>query len=536
MHDPLVVALAELRRDLNQRIDGMNATVGLMLAGILQAVQQGAPMAQSPSNAATKADIAALQAHMDERFTKVDTDVAALATTMATLATKDDVAAIDTGGGDGGDGGGGDDTDYFPADPILAPFPSPENSQIMVLDGEIGGRPYLKDQSGAVHQIKKDAAGVPQYYKNSTEFALYPGEEVAQCLVRQGEVYMQITGGIWKHVAANGSLYNTTLPPAWVDTGDGGGGVQLPPLGDMPTPSPIAPGSSGRIIDCGQGTAIATIAAGIAAARAGDTVRIAKGTYNEPIPTITVPIILDGGGSTLSGAGLTGQLAGGGKGLIVPRADCVIRNIVAIVDVAMDQTDGQLTSAIRPDDGCGYLTVENCDMHNNQCGIGSGGFNVVISVSNCDISGNGLKSNTGSLTHNLYVGQACRRLTLTNVVSLASNEAHAIKYRGPELIVNGGTFGSPHGSCFDVPNGSTVISKVSQATLTKEATDDDHKIIHYAEEAQDNGLAGMIFTGCTINALCESPVIAGGGGTIQFVGCTTTGNPITAVGVTVTGL
>jgi hypothetical protein len=180
--------------------------------------------------------------------------------------------------------------------------------------------------------------------------------------------------------------------------------------------------------------------------------------------------------------------------------------------------------------------VQHVNAHGNQCAIGAGGFNVVIAVSDSDISGNGLRTNTGSLTHNLYVGQACRRLTLDNVVSLNATEAHAIKYRGPELIVTGGQFGSPHGSCFDVPQGSTVISKISQATLTKDAGDDDHKIVNYAEEAQDNGLAGMIFTGCTINALCQNPVVNGGGGSLQFVGCTFTGNPITAVGVTASGL
>ena len=56
--------------------------------------------------------------------------------------------------------------EYFPDDPGIAKFPSPENSQILVFNGKISGRPYLKDQAGAIHQIKKDAAGIPQYFKN----------------------------------------------------------------------------------------------------------------------------------------------------------------------------------------------------------------------------------------------------------------------------------------------------------------------------------------------------------------------------------
>ncbi len=38
--------------------------------------------------------------------------------------------------------------DYFPSDPGLAPFPSPENSQQLVLSGAVTGEPYLKDSSG----------------------------------------------------------------------------------------------------------------------------------------------------------------------------------------------------------------------------------------------------------------------------------------------------------------------------------------------------------------------------------------------------
>jgi hypothetical protein len=37
--------------------------------------------------------------------------------------------------------------EYFPADPALAKFPSPEDSQILVFNGGIKGRPYLKDQA-----------------------------------------------------------------------------------------------------------------------------------------------------------------------------------------------------------------------------------------------------------------------------------------------------------------------------------------------------------------------------------------------------
>lgn len=476
--------------------------------------------------AVTNSIVNAMRVDLDARIDALRAD---MDTSLAAL-----LAAVKSGG-TGGTGGGGT-TDFFPADPGLATFPSPENSQIAVLGGVISGRPYLKDGAGAIHQVKPDAAGVPQYYLGGQLEPVWAGEAVAQLLVRQGGVYMQIAGGIWKKVAANGTMYNTALPAAWTSGGGDTGTPGLPPLPPLPTPSSIAPGSSGRVLRCGKGEALATIAAGITAAAAGDTVVVALGSYNEAVPTITQPIVLDCSGSTLSGLGLTGVLAGGGKGLIVPRADLVLRNVI-IRDVAMDQGAGQLTSAVRPDDGCGYLTLINVKAGANQCGLGSGGFNVVIAATDCDFSGNGLQANSGSLTHNIYVGQDCRRLTLTRVTSNGSVEAHAVKYRGPELIVDGGLYYAQHGSCFDIPNGSTVQSKITGATIVKKAGDGDHKVINYAEEAQDNGLAGVLVSGGSIQAGCDNPAINGGGGTITLSSVAVSGNKITATGgVTVIGL
>lgn len=429
-------------------------------------------------------------------------------------------------------GAPGGTTDFFPADPALASFPSPENSQIMVLDGVVGGRPYLKDKSGAVHQVHADTAGKIQYFKNGQMFAVYPDENVGQCLVRQGEVYMQITSGIWKHVEPNGTMYNATLPPAWTTTIPGGG---LPALPDLPTPSPIAPGSSGTVINVGPTRTIKTLSLAFTAAKPGDTIRLDPGQiYTDTPPAWTMPLLIDLGGCTFNANGKTATLARG-KGLLVPAADSIIQN-GTITGVAMDQTSGQLTSAIRPDAGCGYLTIKNIKATNNQCAVGHGGFPCVIALDTCDISGNGLKANSGSLTHDLYVGQECRRLTLTNVIANGSNEAHAIKYRGPELIVNGGTFASAPGKPFDIPNGSTVPFKIMGATIIKNAADADHGILAYGEEGATNGAIGGSITDGAIVANCPNPSIITAGGTIT-VTSTLSGNKITASGGgTVTGI
>jgi hypothetical protein len=416
--------------------------------------------------------------------------------------------------------------DFFSADPIKAPFPSPENTQQMVLNGVIGGEPYLKDQAGAIHQIRM-LNGVPAYYKMDQVFPVYPGEAVGQILVRQGEVYLQITSGIWKHVEPNGTMYNRSLPPAWTTT-DAGGGPALPALPLMPTPSAVAPGSSGKVIQVGPSRALKTLSAAIPTAAAGDKIHLDAGAYIDTPPAWSVPLLIDLGGATFDAAGKTAGLARG-MALLCPAADSIIQN-GTITNVAMDQVQGQLTSAIRPAAGCGYLTINNMTLTNNQCGVGHGGFPAVIAISDSNISGNGLKANNGALTHNLYVDNECRRLTLTNVISNGTSEGHAIKYRGPELIVNGGTFASALGKPFDIPNGATVPFKITGATIFKGANDPDHGILAFGEEGTENGLAGGTISGGSIQANCDNPAILGPGGTITVSKVALSGNKITAIG------
>lgn len=440
-----------------------------------------------------------------------------------------------------GNGGTIPPADSFPADPALAPFPSPENSQIVVFNGAISGRPYLKDQAGSIHTIRM-VAGAPTYFKGGTAQAVWPGETVQQCLVRQGEVYMQIGGGIWKHVDANGAMYNRALPSAWVTTGGGtggGGGINLPPVTGDPPHAAVAPGSSGRTVTVGPGKMFATAADGIRALQPGDTLVIDAGTYREALPTINVPAHIIATGAVFDFTGIPSSTLAQQKGGFVPAADCIIEG-VEVIGAGMDLTSHDSTAAIRPTDGCGWLETRNCHLHGNQNGVAGGGFPFVWIDRGSLLEVNGLSESVDPSggAHNAYVSSGCVRAELYGTRSINPVFGHAIKSRAPAFKWIGGEGNATDETILDLPDGTTSAFVIQDAVLTKPATAGNHGLIGYGMESQTNGMAGGSIKGGALNALCVTPSIQTTGGTIAVdASVALTGNLISAEGGgTVTGL
>ena len=430
-------------------------------------------------------------------------------------------------------------------DIVNATKPSPENSEILILNGKVTGAPYLVDNTGGVWTLTINAAGLGVAFIDSTQIGGGgSGQGIDQLIVRTGLVFCILVGGqvqLWN--PSEGSLYGATLPAAFT-TAATATTPALPALPPLPAAPAVMGGTSGKVINCGTGQTLATITAGINASAGGDMVLVAKDTYNEALPELCVPIMLDLGGSTLSGTGLTADLAGGGLGLIVPNAPgCIVQN-GTITGVAMDQTYGQMTAAVRPNEGCSYLETNNLTCITNQTGFASGGYPIVWVDNGSTLHNNGLGDAAGS-THNAYFSSAPgAQTTLNNTTStidptasgpLGPLQGHAIKCRQEHgIIVNGGTFAAPQATIFDIPDGSTTPVRLNGATLNKTAADGNHAILGYAMESQTNGLDGVIINGGTVNALCNSPLWQGTGGTITIdADVVLTGNTISTVGVTV---
>ncbi|HEY4043494.1 MAG TPA: hypothetical protein VGM32_16835 [Rhodopila sp.] len=427
---------------------------------------------------------------------------------------------------------------YFPSDPSLAPFPSPENSQQLVLNGAVSGEPYLKDSLGRVHTLiiqvgvavyEVDGAVVNLSGSSSTP----PGE----LIVRRGMVYLILSGtGIVQALGSNGGVYDATLPAAWAPGTSQVSTPTLPPLAPLPTPSAIAPGSSGKVVNCGLATpALPTITAGINACAAGDTLQVDPGTYKETLPAWHVPLHLIGTGVTIDGTGLDSTLAEG-KGMMVPVADSIIEGF-EIMGVGLQSTSADLTSAVRPDVGCGYLTLLNVHLHGNQCGLGQGGFECVMTVQNSLLENNGWPAGSpnAGFSHNLYVGSGV--LTLTNTRSINPMGGHAIKSRCASFSAGGCTFSASDATCVDLPDGTTTVFAIANSSFSKSATDANHGVLSYCVESLTNGAAGGTITRGSMDLACPNPIIETQGGTIMLSNVARSGNPLTVQGTgTVVGL
>ena len=232
---------------------------------------------------------------------------------------------------------------YFPADPGLAAFPSPENSSIIRLGATISGRPYLRDNSGNVHQFITPTADCANGYVMNgvpVKGGGSDGDPATSLLVRTGEVYVNVRGNIWQHIS-NGGLYTATLPAAFATDASGATtstvAVSSVVAPADPAPSATPPGSSGKTLEVGTGQAYTTITAAFMAAQAGDTVHVAAGTYKETPPATLVPLYVKADkGALLDCTGLT-TLARG-KGGIVPAADMILEGI-EIIGAGMMETE-----------------------------------------------------------------------------------------------------------------------------------------------------------------------------------------------------
>lgn len=463
-------------------------------------------------------------------------------------------------------------TDYYPADPYDAPYPSPAGHTIP-------SKPYLRDKEGKIFRLVQSPP--PIYYPNvrpagtvaGTQEGMYYTSAFAgfPCSVNGVVVntrnppmppplndYVAIiyftmlqidkNGLVWG-VGANNLWYNYASGNRFLPTGNDRPNISTapPPVIAMPADPPkgaIQPGSTGRTILVGPSQAIKTLAAGIAAANAGDTLQLDAAVFKETA-RINIPLHIKGaaaGGTVISGAGvpLSAYPMGGRGGFVPNGVDCIVDDVEFSGGWGiLDKTASDLTSAVRPVGPC-WLVMNRCKFFDNQCGIGTDNVigtaapRVVVVLNDCEAARNGL--NDGR-SHNFYLGTDTVRAKVTDLKSTAPTNGHAFKFRGWGLEIIGGVYESAHGSPINIPYGTASRAKLTDITLNKAATDDNHLIISYASEGSNNGTAGMTVTGRII-VLCPNPKMQVSAGVVDMTGVTWIGSrPVVNEGSgTVTGM
>lgn len=425
---------------------------------------------------------------------------------------------------------------YFPADATQAPFPSPENSSIIRLGDKIGGAAYLRDQIGAIHQL------VPVDAKTANAGYLVNGVApnngnigpfYVQLLLRSGDVYAQISTGQWAKFEPSAGGLRAATPPDIVTAASAAAAAAPFALPVLPNRYSPAPGTSGRVLAVCATCTYTTVTAAITAAADGDTVDI-TGSYREGIPAIEKSLLLRS--TTKAKLDFTGvQLAGGGLGGIVPRRDIIVDGL-ELTGAGMAETSAGGTGCIRTGAAV-YVTVRNSYIHDCQDGI-SGGFASVFDVSDTVLDHNGLGD---GYTHNTYFFDGVLQVTLTRVTSTNARAGHEIKSRAFVTTIKDSKFvGAAAGannddaSVLDFPNGGLVT--ITNSTVTKQAGAMNHLLIGYALENSNNKLAPFTMTGGALIGLCDSPLVAGRGGSTMTFSGVANDNKVKVSGATAVGL
>ena len=213
------------------------------------------------------------------------------------------------------------------------------------------------------------------------------------------------------------------------------------------------PATAARELRVGPGETFAKPSDAARAARDGDTVRIAAGTWRGDV------CVWRANDLTILGAGADATVldaegrAAAGKGLWVVQGTNVTIRGVTLRGAACPDRNG---AGIRHE-ADGSLTVTDCRFEGNENGFLSGvATNAVLTFERCVFRGNGAGDGQ---SHNLYIGRA-RRLVLRDCASDHAREGHALKSRALETVVERCVFddGDDGRSSYlvDCPNGGLV--------------------------------------------------------------------------------
>ena len=255
-------------------------------------------------------------------------------------------------------------------------------------------------------------------------------------------------------------------------------------------------------INVGPGRTYKTLAAGVAAAKAGDRVLLDAGTYTDNTATIAVPLTIEGQGS---GAILRmSAFLANHKGILITQADTTVRNIT-FDNARVSEGDGNNGAGIRAEGG--NLTVDNCIFTNNQDGILANAIpGAVVTVSNSVFNANG---NDDGYSHAMYINEVAS-LTVTGSTFDGTKRGHNIKSRAlvttvSDSILDDGVTGTTS-YALDFPNGGVVA--VSNVKIGQGSKSVNGAMISYGAEGSLKPVNSLTVSNSTFTNVLRSPSAA----------------------------
>jgi hypothetical protein len=259
----------------------------------------------------------------------------------------------------------------------------------------------------------------------------------------------------------------------------------------------LAPGAQAATLTVGPGRQFASIAAAVSAARDGDVVEVAAGTYTNDVATITRRISIVGvGGMAVLKA--TANISNG-KGLLVTRADTTLRRL-RFEGARVADGNG---AGIRYESG--VLNVDQCHFTNNENGIlANPNSTGKIAILRSEFSANGRGD---GYTHGIYVNKIAELRVVTSYFH-DTKVGHHIKSRASRTIVdNNRIVDGANGTAsynVDVPNGGVV--EITNNQIVQGADSQNSAILHFGGEGSPYAGSSMLVTGNTMQNYRSSAI------------------------------
>jgi hypothetical protein len=242
------------------------------------------------------------------------------------------------------------------------------------------------------------------------------------------------------------------------------------------------------VLTVGPGKDFSTIAAAVAAAQNGDTIKVQDGTYINDYVSIDKNITLQGVGGMVEMVS-TGLIPNG-KAIVITNGDITINNFA----FSRAQVTNRNGAGIRYERG--NLILNNCHFYYNENGLLSAADATgSIKINHSEFAYNGYGD---GYTHNLYVGHIAD-LTIDRSYFHDANVGHEIKSRSLNTTIRNSRIydrDSTASYSINLPNGGDVV--IQNNEIEQGSNSQNFVIISYGEEGNLNPGTNFVVSDNTI--------------------------------------